>query len=59
MSTKPIKMSFPPKYVADFAHRWAKKVKGEAKSEAEKAIIDDMVTMIDVALSNMHPVNAN
>ena len=59
MKTKPIKMSFPPKFVADYVHKWAKKAKSEAANDAEKAILDDIVTMVDVALSNMQPVNAN
>lgn len=52
-------MSFPPNFVADYVHKWAKKAKSEAARDAEKAILDDIVTMVDVALSNMNPVNAN
>jgi len=53
METKKIKMHFPVSMVVDWAHKWAENSKKVAKTEPEKAIIDDIVTMVDVAKSVM------
>lgn len=49
-------MNFPIDTVVNWVNGWAKATKDVAKNEAEKAIIADVVTMVNVAKSVMTQV---
>lgn len=46
---KVIKMHFPVSFVREYMLGWAKTAKKEAKNEQERAIVDDVITMICIA----------
>lgn len=54
---KVIKMHFPVSFVKDWVHKWADESKKESKTDAERAMLDDVVTMIDIAAGAMVQMN--
>ena len=50
---KPIKMNFPPEVVIKYTKGWAEEATKHAKSDADKAMISDILTMVEVAKSVM------
>ena len=53
---KPIKMNFPLDVIVNWVKGWAQATKKVATNDAEKAIIEDVVTMVGVAKSVMTQV---
>ena len=53
-----IVMHFPPSIVVDYANKWAKSIKEDADTRPEqKAMAEDMATMISIAAKTMTPVS--
>lgn len=49
-------MNFPPKYVQDYVKKWAAEIKKDEKTEAaQKAMVDDIVTLVTIAVGVMQP----
>lgn len=53
---KPIKMNFPLDVVVKWVKGWAEATKKVSKNDAEKAMVEDVVTMVGVAKSVMTQV---
>lgn len=53
---KLVQMNFPPTYVQDYVKRWAAEIKKDEKTvEAQKAMADDIVTLVTIAVGVMQP----
>lgn len=53
---KLVQMNFPPTYVQDYVKRWAAEIKKDEKTvEAQKAMADDIVTLVTIAVGIMQP----
>lgn len=53
---KVVQMNFPPTYVQDYVKRWAAEMKKDEKTEAaQKAMADDIVTLVTIAVGVMQP----
>lgn len=49
-------MNFPPTYVQDYVKKWAAEIKKDEKTvEAQKAMADDIVTLVTIAVGVMQP----
>lgn len=54
---KPIKMHFPPTYVRDYVNKYVAGVQKESNNVAEKALWEDIGTMVEVACKAMVQIN--
>lgn len=53
---KLVQMNFPPTYVQDYVKRWAAEIKKDEKMvEAQKAMADDIATLVTIAVGVMQP----
>lgn len=53
---KLVQMNFPPTYVQDYVKKWAAEIKKDEKTvEAQKAMADDIVTLVTIAVGVMQP----
>ena len=53
---KPLVLHYPPKYVVEFAKNWRKSMDGdEMNTPAQKAMVDDMIQMLQLAAKSMVP----
>ncbi|MBO7509820.1 MAG: hypothetical protein J6T35_01430 [Bacteroidales bacterium] len=52
-NTKSIKMHFPVSVVVAWTKKWAEASKKAAETEPERAMLDDVKTMVEVAASVM------
>lgn len=53
---KVVQMNFPPTYVQDYVKKWAAEIKKDEKTvKAQKAMADDIVTLVTIAVGVMQP----
>ena len=53
---KLVQMNFPPTYVQDYVKKWAEEIKKDEKMvAAQKAMADDIVTLVTIAVGVMQP----
>lgn len=53
---KLVQMNFPPTYVQNYVKKWAEEIKKDEKMvEAQKAMADDIVTLVEIAVGVMQP----